>query len=513
MSVAGAELTHVSAVDTEACLSVRVGSEWGSPLSWERVEESLIRYGKNNIELEQVVTLWRLLVNSLVHPFNILLTSLAVVSAITQDYQAPVVLGTMICISVTIRVLQERKSTTAAQALRSMVKTKAIVIRKYKVPDDRDPNWEDIEKLDAGVAQEYEVNMDGIVPGDIVKLSAGDMIPGDVQLIRSKDLFISQSMLTGESLPVEKRVDMSRPNITPVDDPANTDDSSLCFMGTSVVSGTATAVVLRTGLDTILGKLAKELSMRKGPNAFQVRIKRLSFMFVGIMLILVPIVFIIIGVRTGNWLDALLFGVAVAVGMTPEMLPMIVNGTLARGAYVMSKKRTIVKQLDAIINLGSLDILCTDKTGTLTQDKVVLMRHLDLLGRDAAEPLHLAFLNSYFQTGLKNLLDLAVVEHVQTMLESNPPTAAVRSVEILSDISTSMDAEQKPPSPLCDLTAEWCKVDEIPFDFVRRRISILLKHKSGNHKLITKGAVEEIVKIISYWDTGKPFFPLHCDYC
>jgi len=442
--------------------------KWGSPLTWEKVDELRLVHGKNIIELDPIPPWWKLLYNSSVHPFNILLVLLAIVAIATQDFQTPIILSVMIIIGVGLRFIQERKYTIAAQSLKNMVQNKTTVIRYYNPPDNRDPTWDDIIKIDEGVTEEYEINIDEIVPGDIIKLSAGDMIPGDIQLIQSKDLFISQSMLTGESIPVEKMSAIEL--VEPTEYNANPENNTLCFMGTSVVSGTAKAVVYKTGINTMLGKLAKELSKKKEANAFQKDIKRLSLMFIGIMLVITPIVFLINGFITKQWLDSLLFSIAIAVGLTPEMLPMIINGTLAHGSFIMARSKTIVKELDSIVNLGSMDVLCTDKTGTLTQDKVVLIKHLNIEGNESKDTLHLAFLNSYHQTGLKNLLDLAVIEYFKNTGDQS------------------------------DLIEHWTKVDEIPFDFIRRRISILLRAKDNiSYKLVTKGAVEEILKISTHY--------------
>jgi len=396
-------------------------------LSFDEAEELQKKYGKNMIDLQKPTPWWKVLLLSFVHPFNGILFLLAIISAATGDFVTMTLMLVMIVLSVSLRFIQDLKSEVAAQALKKLVANKVCVVRKYKSPDDRDPTPEDVDKIDTGFEQEYTISTIDIVPGDIVKLSAGVMIPGDVRLLISKDLFISQSSLTGEALPVEKFV-VKEENDTSnhetvevqVDNGVEKkkeafkkevmDNPGICLMGTSVVSGTATAIVEKIGSSTLFGEMAKELSKKREPNAFQLGIKRVSYMFLGVMAVMVPAVLLINGLTAKNWLDSFLFAISVGVGLTPEMLPMIVNSNLARGAIVMSRKRSIVKRMDSIINLGAMDTLCTDKTGTLTQDKVVLINYYDLNGTKSEITLRYAFLNSFFQTGLKNLLDVAVIE-------------------------------------------------------------------------------------------------------
>ncbi|GBB87360.1 hypothetical protein RclHR1_01380022 [Rhizophagus clarus] len=446
------------------------------PLSRETAAKRLESYGKNIVSTYKPLKWYTVLYNSTVHPFNVILIALAIFSGATADYSSLTILLTMVILSVGIRFVQEYKSEVATQELKKMVNNNASVIRLYSPPDDRDPNHEDIEMMDRGETVEMDIPIEDIVPGDWIKLSAGDLIPGDVQLISSKDLFVSEASLTGESIPVEKFTTLQQQHpIIPDELPKNTNNvktnpseleqSNLCFMGTSVVSGTATAVVLKTGPNTFFGKMAKQLSSQRQPNAFQKGIRRVSYMFVCIMLAMMPPVLLLQGLLKGSWKDAVLFAAAVAVGLTPEMLPMIVNANLARGAIKLSKKKCIVKKLDSIINLGGIDILCTDKTGTLTCNKVVLIDHLDYLGNICQLPLHLAYLNSYFQTGLKNLLDVAVIEFFH---------------------KENVDGAY--------LSQKFFKVDEIPFDFVRRRMSVILESNNDDSRfLISKGAVDEML--------------------
>jgi Mg2+-importing ATPase len=305
--------------------------------------------------------------------------------------------------------------------------------------------------------------MDELVPGDIVYLSAGDMIPADVRLIAAKDLFVGQSALTGEALPVEK-VDRA---IAPDQAAALTELPTICFMGTTVISGTGTSVVIATGSNTSFGRMAKGLVGRRAETAFDIGVHKVSWLFIKFIAVMVPIVFLMNAMTKGSWLEALLFGLAIAVGLTPEMLPMIVTTNLAKGAVTMAKHKTIVKRLNAIQNFGAMDVLCTDKTGTLTQDKVVLERHVNVVGEDSDMVLALAYLNSFYQTGLKNLLDVAVLEHAELKRELGVDRA-------------------------------YGKVDEIPFDFNRRRMSVVVDHEHRDHQLICKGAAEEILAICKY---------------
>ncbi|CAB4487476.1 magnesium-transporting ATPase, P-type 1 [Rhizophagus irregularis] len=458
------------------------------PLSRENVTRRLESYGKNIISTYKPLTWYIVLYHSTVHPFNVILIFLAIFSGATEeDYSSLVILLIMVFLSVGIRFVQEYKSEVATQELKKMVNNNATVIRLYSPPDNRDPSYEDIEMMDRGETVEMDIPLEDIVPGDWVRLSAGDLIPGDVQLISSKDLFVSQASLTGESIPVEKfTILQQQPPIIPDYLPINTnnaklnyselDQPNLCFMGTSVVSGTATAVVLKTGPNTFFGGMAKQLSVKRTPNAFQKGIRRVSYMFVCIMLAMMPPVLLIQGFLKGGWKDAVLFAAAVAVGLTPEMLPMIVNANLARGAINLSKKKCIVKKLDSIINLGGIDILCTDKTGTLTCNKVVLINHFDHLGNVSKLPLYLGYLNSYFQTGLKNLLDVAVIEYFN---------------------SENVDGAY--------ISQNFFKVDEIPFDFVRRRMSVILESSKDDdcRFLISKGAVDEMLTCCTNIYVGK----------
>jgi Mg2+-importing ATPase len=349
---------------------------------------------------------------------------------------------------VTTAFVQEHRSNEAASKLRAMVKTTASV------------------KREAGNTDEFtEVPIETLVPGDIVRLSAGDMIPGDLRLIEAKDLFVNQSALTGEAMPSEKFAHA-------FDQPCSNafDLANLCFMGANVVSGFGTGVIVHTGANTFFGQLADKIAGRRVPTAFDRGVSRFTWLMIRFMLVMVPTVFLINGITKHDWLEALLFAVAVAVGLTPEMLPMIVTVNLAKGAVAMSRAKVIVKRLNSIQNFGAMDTLCTDKTGTLTQDRIILKRHLDINGEDSDRVLQYAYLNSHFQSGLKNLLDVAVLQHV--------------------DVHKLLGIE------------EYAKVDEIPFDFVRRRLSVVVSRPDGKHILICKGAVEEIFAACGRYEVG-----------
>jgi Mg2+-importing ATPase len=378
----------------------------------------------------------------------------------------------MVAVSVVMRFLQEYRSSRAAEALRAMVRTTATVTRRY-ARDDRP---------DGFVAARCEVPFEEIVPGDIVHLSAGDMVPADVRLITSKDLFVGQSALTGEAMPVEKYdtlagvVEKGAIDASPGTAGA-LEQANLCFMGTTVISGTATAVVVDTGSRTVFGSLARTVIGHRSYTSFDRGVNAVTWVLIRFILVMVPIVFVLNGLTKGDFKEAFLFSIAVAVGLTPEMLPMVVTANLARGAVTMARQKVIVKRLNAIQNLGAMDVLCTDKTGTLTEDRVVLERHRDIYGQVDLRVLEYAYLNSYYQTGLKNLLDRAVLEHV----------------ELEHELDVLQHAD---------------KVDEIPFDFVRRRMSVVVNHPSRERVLICKGAVDETVAICSHVDVREAIEPL-----
>ncbi|MFI5279577.1 MAG: magnesium-translocating P-type ATPase [Gemmatimonadales bacterium] len=452
-----------------------VGAERGG-LAEEDVERRREEFGANDVAHERLPAWHVQLFHAFATPFTIVLTLLSAVSWATGDARAVVVIGAMVALATITRFIQEFRSNRAALALQAMVKTKATVQRR--LPERRSGEQEaepvpprppserrreaQAESAEPVVSRKIELAIEELVPGDIVHLSAGDMVPADVRVLTAKDLFVSQSALTGESLPVEKwpivqdgaaAATASLPEL-----------ATICFMGTSVVSGTATAVVVTTGGRTYFGSMAKSIVGRRHLTSFDKGVNSVSWLLIRFMLVMVPVVFLINGFTKHDWLGAFLFGVAVAVGLTPEMLPMIVTANLAKGAVAMARRKTIVKRLNAIQNFGAMDILCTDKTGTLTQDRIVLERHLNLVGEDDEEVLGYAYLNSYYQTGLKNLLDVAVLEH--------------------AELREQLQVER-----------DYRKVDEIPFDFTRRRMSVVVSHGPDAHLLLCKGAVEEILPL------------------
>jgi Mg2+-importing ATPase len=419
-------------------------------LTQAQVEEKRQSFGLNEVAHEKAPAWYIQLLQAFINPFIGILIVIAIVSLITdvflaapgdRDYKTLIVVSIMVMLSSLLRFWQEFRSNQAAEKLKSMVRTTATVLRRGVLGPGR-----------------QEVDIKEIVPGDIIFLSAGDMIPADCRIVQSKDLFVSQAMLTGEAMPVEKR---DHP-VADADKRSALELENCCFMGTNVVSGTAMATAVNTGSLTYFGSISKAVTGKRAETSFDRGVNSVSWLLIKFMLVMVPLVFVINGFTKGNWLEALLFGIAVAVGLTPEMLPMIVTANLAKGAVNMSKRKVIVKRLNAIQNIGAMDVLCTDKTGTLTMDKIVLERHLNVLGVEDEEVLKWAYLNSYHQTGLKNLLDMAVLEH--------------------RELHDSVHIE------------EFRKVDEIPFDFQRRRMSVILE-REHMHLLICKGAVEEMLDL------------------
>ncbi|GER12384.1 magnesium-translocating P-type ATPase [Variovorax boronicumulans] len=433
------------------------------------------RLGSNEVRHEQPLPWWNHLWQCYRNPFNLLLTVLALVSYITEDTKATVVIGSMVLLSTVLRFLQESRSNKAADRLKAMVSNTSTVLRP--APGEKAGRAGDggFDLAHAGT-QRIEVPMRDLVPGDVIALSAGDMIPADARLLSAKDLFISQSALTGESMPVEKFA------ATAADHQAGVlERDNLLFMGTNVISGTATAVIVHTGERTFFGALAQRVSATdRGTTAFQAGINRVSWLLIRFMLVMAPLVLVINGVTKGDWWEAALFALSIAVGLTPEMLPMIVTATLAKGAVVMSRRKVIVKRLEAIHNFGAMDVLCTDKTGTLTQDRIVLERHTNAWGEDSDHVLQQAYLNSFHQTGLKNLLDKAVLSHAEVQLDTQLQTG-------------------------------WRKVDEVPFDFSRRRMSVVVAHGEDEHLLICKGALEEILSVCTSVERGAEVLALDAD--
>jgi len=424
-------------------------------LSAGQVRERLEEYGPNTVVHEEAARWWTYLFSAFNNAFVLLLLVLAAVAALTRDFEAAAIISIMVLVSAVLRFMQEYRSNLAAEKLKAMVETTATVTRE-------------------GIKREAPV--DELVPGDIVHLSAGDMIPADLRLIAAKDLFVSQAALTGESMPVEKFANGEiRATANLMDDPR------LCFMGSNVISGTGTGIVVATGAQTFFGALARQVTGHRVETEFDRGVSRVSRLLIRFTLVMVPVVFFINGFTKGDWTQSFFFALSVAVGLTPEMLPMIVTANLARGAVNMSAKKVIVKRLPSIQDLGAMTVLCSDKTGTLTQDKVILERHLDVLGRESEKVLQLAYLNSYYQTGLKNLLDVAVLEHAE--LEQGLRVAT-----------------------------DYRLVDEIPFDFTRRRMSVCVETERGEELLITKGAVEEMLEVCRFVEIDRKPLPLDEHY-
>ena len=424
-------------------------------LTRAEVEDRQLTYGKNEVVHEQKKNPFIVFIKTFINPFIGVLTGLAVISLVIdvlmaepgeQEWTGVVIIAVMVVCSAILRFWQEWKANEATDSLMKMVKNTCLVKR-------------------AGSGEE-ELDITELVPGDIVFLAAGDMIPADLRIIESKDLFISQASLTGESEPIEKFPEVKekqyrKGSIVELD--------NICYMGSTVISGAAQGIVFETGNRTFLGTIARNLTGHRATTAFDKGISKVSLLLIRFMLVMVPFVFFINGFTKGDWFEAFIFAISVAVGLTPEMLPMIVTANLSKGALSMSKKKTIVKNLNAIQNFGAMNILCTDKTGTLTCDKIVLEKYINADGSndESKRILRHAYFNSYFQTGLKNLMDKAILSHVKEL-----------KLEHLKDTYT--------------------KVDEIPFDFIRRRMSVVIEDKQGKRQIITKGAVEEMLSICSH---------------
>ena len=415
-------------------------------LSSEEVERRQAEFGPNELARTKHLSVWADILQRCRSPLVIQLLIIAIVSGLIGELESSAIVGVMILLSVGLSFVLDRRSGRAVEALGKRVQSRTLVLRD---------------------GQETEIRISEVVPGDIVVLHAGSIIPADLRLLAVKDFFVSQSALSGESMAVEKSAEAS-----PAPKQAAADLANACFLGTNVTSGTARGVVVNTGARTLFGAIAEHLTERREETSFDRGIRSFTWLMIRFMVVMVVAVFLIVGLTKGNWVEALLFGLSIAVGLTPEMLPMIVTVNLAKGALTMAGKKVIVKRLPAIQNLGAIDILCTDKTGTLTQDAVVLERHVGITGVESQDVLNYAYLNSYFQTGLRNLIDRAVLERVD------------------------LDAEHD-----CRL------VDELPFDFQRRRMSVVVDYE-GDHVLICKGAVEEIYSCCNRYQVGDEVFTL-----
>ena len=455
---ASSDLVDVAGMAPEAALVWLDSSADG--LLPREAEERLAIHGANTVAHEVRRNPLRRLLELFSTPLSLLLLSLAIINELTGEVRGAIVIALMVILSVLLSFIQEFRSSKAAERLRAMVHTTATVLRKDKrlgVPDEVNRLFE--VRLHPRGPDAVEVPLEQVVPGDVVRLSAGDMIPADVRLLSAKDLFVNQAALTGEAMPVEKFS-------APVTGKAALDLANICYMGSNVISGSALAVVVATGGSTYFGSIAATAVAPRQLTSFDQGINRFTWLMIRFMLVMVPLVFLINGFSKGNWMEAFLFAMAVAVGLTPEMLPMIVTINLAKGALAMSRKKVIVKRLNSIQNFGAMDVLCTDKTGTLTQDKVILERHVDIAGKESAHVLEYAYLNSFYQSGLKNLLDVAILEH--------------------GEVNEQLH-----------LREHYGKSDEIPFDFQRRRMSVVVEKDHETHILICKGAVEEILSVCS----------------
>jgi Mg2+-importing ATPase len=440
-------LLEAAAHDTSLVLEKLQTSAEG--LTQEEAERRLEEFGHNIVAREQRYGRLRIVGKALINPLVVLLLILAAVSFFTGDARAGSVMSAMVVLGVLLRFVQEARADTAAAKLKQMISVTASIVRDGQV---------------------REVPLAQLVPGDVVHLSAGDMVPADVRVLSCKDLFVIQASLTGESFPVEKfdgpEQNQGKPAL---------ELSNVCFLGTSVESGTARAVVVATGLKTYLGSMAGAFVTRQIETSFDKGIRQFTWLMIRLMAVMVPLVFVINGLTKQDWHEAFFFALAVAVGLTPEMLPMIVTVCLSKGAIAMARKRVIVKRLNSIQNLGAMDILCTDKTGTLTMDRIILEQHCDVVLQEDETVLVLAYLNSHFQTGLKSLLDRAILEH--------------------------RDLRDYP-------IAQYSKVDEVPYDFARRIMSVVVKTPEGGHRLIAKGAPEEILKRCRTFELEGNFHPI-----
>jgi len=430
------QLLEKARADTDTVLK-DLGSQ-SDGLSETEALSRLQQYGTNEIAREKHQSAVMRLLSNIKNPLVLLLTALGVLSYFTGDQRATVVIFVMVVLGIVLRFFQEMRADNAAEKLQAMVSNTATLVRDGK---------------------EKEVSLKMLVPGDIIRLAAGDMVPADVRVLAAKDLFLNQAALTGEALPVEKKAATAPADIVnPLDLP------NLCFLGSNVESGSATAAVIHTGDRTYFGSLAASIVGQRQLTSFDKGINKFTWLMIGFIGVMVPAVFLINGFVKHDWLEAFLFAMAVAVGLTPEMLPMIVTVNLSKGALAMARKKVIVKRLNAIQNFGAMDVLCTDKTGTLTQGKIVLEKHLDVYGEPSDKVLHFGYLNSFHHTGLKNLLDKAILDH--------------------EELKDHLKADEK-----------YRKIDEIPFDFVRRRMSVIVEDETGLNTLICKGAVDEVLNL------------------
>lgn len=447
------ELIKMAAAEKEDVLK-----QLGTQLSGLEEAEANLRirqYGLNEIAREKKKSVLTHLINNLKNPLVILLSVLAIISYLTGDTRAMLVIFTMVILGVVLRFTQEMRADKSAEALKEMVSNMATVIRD---------------------GEEKEIPLKLLVPGDIIRLSAGDMTPGDVRVLSAKDLFLNQSTLTGEAMPIEKNS-----AIASVDQREPFELKNICFLGSNVVSGTALGVVIHTGEKTYFGSLAAGIVEERELTSFDKGINGFTWLMISFIGIMVPVVFFVNGISKQNWLEAFLFAMAVAVGLTPEMMPMIVSVNLSKGAMMMSRKKVIVKRLNAIQNFGAMDLLCTDKTGTITEGKIILEKHVNVEGEESSRVLHYGYLNSYHHTGLKNLMDKAILDH--------------------GELEEFLKADEK-----------YRKIDEIPFDFTRKRMSVIVEDETGLNVLICKGSVDKIIACCNRVEIHGNIFPMLKEY-
>ena len=423
-------------------------------LTEEQVEENRDLYGENELTKGQEDSIVKKIYESIINPFTVILLLIALVSLVTNVWLAKpgqedpttfIIIVVLVLLSGSIRFVQELRSDKAANNLSRMIVNTVTVVREGK---------------------EQEIPITELVVGDIIRLSAGDMLPADVLILDSRDFFVQQSGLTGESDAVEK---MALDKCEIKDTESLLESDSLAFMGTNVISGRASALVLVVGDDTKMGAIEQTLNTYDEPTSFEREMNSISWLLIRLMLVLVPIVFFINGLTDGDWLEAGVFALSVGVGLTPEMLPMVITASLAKGSILMAKEKVVIKKLNAIQDLGAIDILCTDKTGTLTQDEIVLEYPLDIHGDLDLAVLRRAYLNSYYQTGLKNLMDRAIINRTEKEAEKH-------------EIVRNLDQTFK-------------KIDELPFDFERRRMSVLVRDDENVVSMVTKGALEDMLAI------------------
>ncbi|WP_319585848.1 magnesium-translocating P-type ATPase [uncultured Desulfobulbus sp.] len=436
-------MVELCAVSTQEAIEALNSTPRG--LSSEEAERRLNEYGANELAHAKQLGFWGDIFRRCKSPLVVQLLVIAALAGFIGEAKSAVIVGAMVVLSVGLSYILDRRSSRAVETLGKRVQSRALVLRN---------------------GEESEVKISEVVPGDIVLLQAGSVVPADVRLLVTKDFFLSQSSLTGESMPVEKTAHVGEAQGQSAWELVNA-----CYLGSSVTSGSARGVVVNTGTRTLFGAIFKSLGEEREKTSFDIGVRSFTWLMIRFMLVMTCAVFFIVGMTKGNWSEALLFALSIAVGLTPEMLPMIVTVNLAKGALAMAAKKVIIKRLPSIQNFGAIDILCTDKTGTLTQDQVVLERYVDITGRTSEDVLSYAYLNSYYQTGLRNLIDRAILDH------------------------SALDVEG------CPL------VDELPFDFQRRRMSVIMDY-DGDHVLICKGAVEEIYDCCSHYQIGEEVYPL-----